>query len=361
MSNTPKVTVLMPVYNGEKYLREATESILNQTYTDFEFLIIDDGSTDNSAELVESYHDPRIRLVRNGANLKLIETLNRGLKLAVGEYIARMDCDDISLPRRLEIQTGLLDRFPDVGVAGGRVRIVDERLQFIAAPERPITVLQNRWRLLYKTPLMHPTAVFRRSLALDLGGYSPDAVHAEDYDLWSRMADHCQIRQVPDIVLLLRKHDANIGAIFREEEKRTSVRIAAGNILRYAPKLVDHSDALALATCIYDVRGCSRGSVYFFKTLIGVMFRFVETNGAGLADMRWITSDTVVLLGLFRASTRFLLISGIGLSAIQVTSKQRLLLWLFLGKAILVRRVEAGKTRIAAFLEEGLKWVSPSS
>jgi len=95
----PKVTVLMPVYNGEQYLREAIESILTQSFTDFEFLIINDGSTDSSVEIIESYDDPRIRLIHNEANLKLVATLNKGVDLARGEYIARMDCDDISLQR----------------------------------------------------------------------------------------------------------------------------------------------------------------------------------------------------------------------------------------------------------------------
>ena len=98
VNNNPKVTVFMPVYNGEKYLREAIDSILNQTFTDFEFLIINDGSTDSSVEIINSYDDSRIRLIHNEKNLKLVATLNKGLDLARGKYIARMDCDDISLP-----------------------------------------------------------------------------------------------------------------------------------------------------------------------------------------------------------------------------------------------------------------------
>ena len=119
----------MPVYNGERYLREAIDSILNQTFKDFEFLIINDGSTDLSVEIIESYADKRISLAHNGQNLGLITTLNRGFDLACGEYIARMDCDDISLPDRLEKQVVFMDNHPEIGICGSWVSAIsDEKL-----------------------------------------------------------------------------------------------------------------------------------------------------------------------------------------------------------------------------------------
>ncbi len=118
MKEKPRVTVLMSVYNGEKYLREAIDSILNQTFKDFEFLIIDDGSTDSSADIIRSYTDFRIRLIQNEKNIGLTRSLNKGLKLAKGEYIARMDVDDISLPIRFEKQVSFLDKYEDVKLVG---------------------------------------------------------------------------------------------------------------------------------------------------------------------------------------------------------------------------------------------------
>ena len=112
------VTVLMPVYNGEMYLREAIDSILHQTFTDFEFLIINDGSTDNSETIILSYDDSRIRYEKNDSNLKLIATLNKGIELAKGKYIVRMDADDISIPDRIEKQVAFLEKNPDVGICG---------------------------------------------------------------------------------------------------------------------------------------------------------------------------------------------------------------------------------------------------
>ena len=118
----PLVTVLMAVYNGEKYLREAIESILDQTYTNFEFLIINDGSSDRTEEIILSYNDKRIRYIKNEQNLKLIASLNKGLDLAKGEFIARMDADDISLPERLEKQINFLEKHPEIGLLGSWVR-----------------------------------------------------------------------------------------------------------------------------------------------------------------------------------------------------------------------------------------------
>jgi len=114
----PKVTVLMPVYNAEKYLKEAIGSILGQSFSDFEFLIINDGSTDSSVKIIKSYDDPRIRFIANEKNLGVIPTLNKGFALAQGEFIARMDADDISLPKRLELQADFMDKHPEAGAIG---------------------------------------------------------------------------------------------------------------------------------------------------------------------------------------------------------------------------------------------------
>ena len=127
-----KLTVLMPVYNAEKYLKPALESILNQTYKDFEFLIIDDGSTDKSLEIIKSYNDSRIRLIGHEQNQKLIATLNEGIKLAQGEYIARMDADDISAPERLQKQMEFLEKHPATVVLGCDFQIIDGHPRHIA-------------------------------------------------------------------------------------------------------------------------------------------------------------------------------------------------------------------------------------
>jgi glycosyltransferase involved in cell wall biosynthesis len=123
--NKPMVTVLMSVYNGERFLNEAIESILTQTFTDFEFLIINDGSTDDSVKIIESFQDSRIRLINNERNLKLIASLNKGVSLAMGKYIARMDCDDVSMPDRLEKEVRFLESNEEYGVVGTWYTVID--------------------------------------------------------------------------------------------------------------------------------------------------------------------------------------------------------------------------------------------
>ena len=127
----PKVTVLMSVYNGEKYLQEAIDSILEQTFKDFEFLIINDGSTDKTGEILESYHDLRIKIINNEKNIGLTKSLNKGLKLARGEYIARQDADDISMPERLEKEVEFLETHQDYAVVGAFAKIINKNSEIL--------------------------------------------------------------------------------------------------------------------------------------------------------------------------------------------------------------------------------------
>ncbi|NUN65843.1 glycosyltransferase [Pseudanabaena biceps] len=192
----PKVTVLMPVYNGDKYINEAIDSILNQTFTDFELLIIDDGSTDKSLEIIKSYPDPRIRLIRNLVNLGISKSLNIGLAESLGDYVARMDSDDISLPNRLQKQIEFLNQNPDVIVLGSYIEFIDthgnklENLDYLS--KYPLSHKAIIYAMLYCNPLAHPSVAFKRLEVLKLGGYRVlkewESVSTEDYDLWLRLA-----------------------------------------------------------------------------------------------------------------------------------------------------------------------------
>ncbi len=293
--NTPKVTVLMPVYNGEKYLAEAIESILNQTYKDFEFLIINDGSTDRSAEIIQSYKDSRIRVVHNPKNIKLIATLNKGLELARGEYIARMDCDDICLPNRLQFQVKYMDEHPEVGVLGSRVRNVNEMKDFISEPQRPLTHYGNQWILLFKTSLMHPTVIFRKKLVIDLGGYSKNALHSEDYELWSRLSEHTIIRQQPNVLVILRKHDSNVGKRYRDIQLKTSMNTSMLNIL----KIVDKKELTKIEDIFKFVRNRDftlLDNIDVYKSLFNIYFKFTLKNNLSQPERKWITNNFLSII-----------------------------------------------------------------
>ena len=191
---SPRVTVLMPVYNGEEYLSEAIESILKQTFTDFEFLIINDGSTDKSVSIIESFKDIRIRLVDNEQNLGLVKSLNKFIGLANGEYIARMDCDDISVADRLEKQIRFLDGTPNVSVVASHIRFMNADGEETGYWDNDIKT--NSWQEIYETLpkdicIAHPTIVIRKSIIAKYL-YRSIQKNMEDWDLWLRMASDGQ-------------------------------------------------------------------------------------------------------------------------------------------------------------------------
>lgn len=209
LSHTPKITVLMPVYNGERYLRQAMESILGQSFTDFEFLIFNDGSTDESAEIVRSYKDLRIRFLENESNKGLIATLNAGIAISRGEYIARMDCDDVSLPNRLEKQVAYMDQHPHIGISGtwfktfGGSQSVTVRL--------PTDPMQIRCASFFNSCIGHPTAMMRRAI-LDLHKLKFDINYrdAEDYAFWVEALKCTKLGNLGEVHLLYRQHDEQV-------------------------------------------------------------------------------------------------------------------------------------------------------
>lgn len=206
----PKITVLMPVYNGEKYLRDAIESVLNQTYKNFEFIIINDGSTDNSRVIIESYSDNRIILINNKSNIKLIKSLNMGLEIAKGKYVARMDCDDICSPDRLCKQLSFLEKNRDVCLIGSNFKLIDSSGKFISNFLFPQNHNLLCWSLCFYSPICHPSVMFRKDVVCSIGGYNMKCLHAEDYDLWYRLSKNNKIANLPDFLLYLRKHQNNV-------------------------------------------------------------------------------------------------------------------------------------------------------
>ncbi len=225
MTVSPKVTVLMPVFNGEPYLSEAIASILGQTFTDFELLIIDDGSTDCSRKIVGALSDRRVRLLCNDGNLRLIATLNRGLDEARGMYVARMDADDISLPGRLDAQVAFLDRHPEIGVLGTGFQIIDA--QGVPGTEilLPADNALIRWNLALRSPLAHPTVMMRRSIIAAIGGYRSEPLHCEDYDLWWRASQVTRIANLPTVLLKLRKHGESVTSQFVSDHDENGRRV----------------------------------------------------------------------------------------------------------------------------------------
>jgi glycosyltransferase involved in cell wall biosynthesis len=221
----PKVSVIMPIYNAEKYVGEAIRSILRQTFKDFEFLILNDGSRDQSLHVIESFKDSRIILINHKTNKGLVAILNQGLKLARGQYIARMDADDVSYPKRLATQIKFLEQHPHIAAVGSWVKTMgiekNRGWQYRTDP----TILECE--LLFDAPLAHPSAMLR-SATLRKHNLIYRIKHAEDYGLWNDIAQHAHLSNIPRYLLHYRVHPQQTGAI------QSTIRTRAAQSLRNA-------------------------------------------------------------------------------------------------------------------------------
>jgi glycosyltransferase involved in cell wall biosynthesis len=218
----------MSVYNGEKYLNEAIDSILGQTIKDFEFLIVNDGSTDKTGEILKSYNDPRIKIINNEKNIGLTKSLNKGLKLARGEYIARMDADDISMPERLEKEVDFLEIHQDYAVVGTFVKILNKNSEIVRLWDRPIKNTEIREFLRKDNCIVHGSVMVRKSSLHNVGFYDKLMVRSQDYDLWLKLSEKYCLANIPEYLYIRREHDDIIGIKYREEQLKY-VEIAKSN------------------------------------------------------------------------------------------------------------------------------------
>jgi glycosyltransferase involved in cell wall biosynthesis len=211
---SPTISVLMPVCNCEKYLKESIESVLNQTYEDFEFIIIDDGSTDKTLCISNEYanRDKRIKVI-NQSNSGIVVALNRCLREAKGQWIFRMDGDDIALPQRFSLQVKKIKEDSTLVLLGGWCQQINSKGKPLKVNKYPVKHMKLLRYLETEKPFFpHPTACFRRDIAIRLGGYRERFRHAEDLDLWLRLSRNGRIGCCGKVVLQLRKHNENISS-----------------------------------------------------------------------------------------------------------------------------------------------------
>jgi len=217
----PRVTVLMPTYNVAPYVREAIDSVLQQTYHDFELLVIDDCSTDNTVEVVRNIDDPRIHIVQNEKNVGLAENLNRGLSHITTEYVARMDGDDIAETFWLEREVAILDNHPDIGICSGGFERFGTVKSLVRFPEHHEDCLAN---MLFECSVIVPT--FRMSLYRDHGlRYSTEAFPAEDYRFWAECLRVTRIYNIQETLFHYRMHPTQICSARREEQQRKVAQV----------------------------------------------------------------------------------------------------------------------------------------
>ncbi|GGD75538.1 glycosyltransferase family 2 protein [Paenibacillus nasutitermitis] len=264
-----KISVLMPVYNSIRYIDEAVNSILRQTYKDFEFLIIDDCSSDGTLEYLQNLKDRRIRLITHAQNKGLVYSLNEGLDLAKGEYIARMDGDDISAPLRFERQLLYMKQNPEVGVLGTFMTFLHNGLHH-PKPESHEEICC--WQLFYCC-FVHPT-VFMRSSVLKQNDirYDPDFLHAEDYEIWNQLAAVTRLANLPEYLLSYRIHPNQVSTSYLQIQNETAdrVRIKQLNKLGIVPteeEFTIHKQFLQYGIPVYDFNLYSKALAWAEKLL----------------------------------------------------------------------------------------------
>jgi len=209
----PAISVILPVYNGEKYLREAVSSILNQTFNDFEFIIVNDASSDNSHTIIQSYTDDRIIYLQNSENQGLVGALNRGIRLSTGKYIARMDQDDIAMPERFKRQFEFMESHPGFIICGTQVEVFEGpgKLSY------PLYDEECRIELIFAPPFAHPTVMILSSVLKNNNiFYREKFKDAEDYGLWTEISLYGKMANLPFIGLLYRRHSTQYTNTFKE-------------------------------------------------------------------------------------------------------------------------------------------------
>ncbi|UCG13685.1 MAG: glycosyltransferase [Deltaproteobacteria bacterium] len=227
----PIVSVIMSVFNGQQYVGQAVQSVLKQTFADFEFIIIDDGSSDLTWEHLVAYRDPRIRLFRNQENVGLTKSLNKGLALAKGKYVARQDADDLSFPLRLEKQVTFLERHPEVVLISAHYEVIDPEGNTLGLLRRKGDPGLVAWSLLFYNHLAgHSLVMYRRHAVVGIGGYSEARPYSQDYDLWLRLSKVGDIVILPEVLLRWRKHDAQISDQARSEQEAHALELARNGI-----------------------------------------------------------------------------------------------------------------------------------
>lgn len=325
----PLVTVLMPVRNGADHVRAAIESILAQTFADFELLIIDDGSSDATPELLRSFVDRRIRIVTHPRNIGLVPTLNEGLELARGAFIARQDHDDISHPERLRTQVDYLSRHPQCALLGTEAfaTIGDEDRAYRLL--RPAGVEAIRWYLCFDNAFIHSAVMFRRDvLWKEHGGY-PRSLHSEDYALWSQVAAGQEVGNLLVPLLRYREHASSVTASMNAETAAAfdaaTQEIRWQNLHALFGEQVSMEDARILST--YR-RNFSAASAHEF---LGVFDRLADLYSAqvkGSVEFRRIMAIQLAELG-YRLLTvdRWLALSLYRRAFMLAPSVARLLPW----------------------------------
>ncbi len=266
MTTTPRVSVVMPVYNTARFLPATLASLLKQSCGDYEALVIDDGSSDDTPAVMAGFRDPRIVYVRHEGNAGLAARLNEGLSRARAPYVARLDGDDIMHPERLARQLAVLDSDPSLALLGTNKVNIDEHGQYATANFCPTDHAQIAWYLCFDNPFCHPSVMFRRDIVWGaLGGYDASLRYCEDYEMWSRLvrAGH-RSANLDDVLMAYRRHSSGMTSRMPELRFSINASVIRDNFRHFLPEEpLGELDAFAMAVAEvnYRRRPCDRAFV----------------------------------------------------------------------------------------------------
>jgi cellulose synthase/poly-beta-1,6-N-acetylglucosamine synthase-like glycosyltransferase len=282
MTATPVVSVVLPIFNGAPYLPQAIESILTQSYTDFELIAIDDGSVDDSLRIVRQYGDERIRVISQ-ANKGLPATLNRGIGLARGHYIGRQDQDDVAFPERLGRQVAFLDEHPACGLVGTWAEIWRGDARTDRAHTHPIDDADLRIGLLFNNPFVHSSVMIRKTALDKVGPYTvdPGRQPPEDYELWSRISREFEIANIPKVLHAYREVDGSMSRVGQSPFLEHLVTISAENIAWAADLEPTDAQVTNIAALVHAANRRIQGQPDFvaMRDILGKALTRVSGNG----------------------------------------------------------------------------------
>lgn len=300
----PLVSVLLPVYNGSKYLLEAVNSVLSQTYKHFELIVVDDGSTDSTHNILSKIEksDERVRVLTLSENCGIVSALNRALSVSKGTFVMRMDSDDICVPQRLEWQVQYLMTHPDISVLGGHVEMFStdsSSSKIVRHPQNPAMLHFSMF--LYCT-IVHPSVLMRISALRKFNGYTSSYDHVEDYDLWFRMLQSPDIRMtnLPRVVLRLRKHEHNISRVRAAEQRENALRVSTSALRVQLGRNEDElqkSHVRLLRRCTRDGIKTEQDALDVMKLLISLRDSFINSSRYTKIESREVAKDTSKRLG----------------------------------------------------------------
>ena len=299
----PTVSVMMPVYDSERYLQTSMESILSQTYRDFELVIVSEYDTSiESLRIIESYSDERIRHLHNDRKLGFVPSLNVALKEARGEYIARMDADDVSKHERFERQVDYLTKHQDVGVLGTAFETIDYEGKVIATHHPPTIPSLTKWSLLFGDEIAHSSVMVRHSLFNLHGPYNSQLQYGEDYELWLRLVQRTNIVNLPDTLVQRRLHDKQLTSLYYRIPAPETVATPSKAIAAILGREISLGVALALAK--YSLVKAN-DAFQAATTLRELYFRFISQNHLQLSERESIRRDAALRMEtLARVSAR---------------------------------------------------------